>query len=480
MSELEKKFEAKIENKDFVQQFKNHVGSIDMLSYSDVKDWIGYKKKQNIVDMLKNKKYKYIENTDYKIIKEKKENVCKPVNEIYMTFDTLKSICLSAPTEKSHQFRKYYIEMEKIHMEHLNSQINKLKNPISCLAKYSFDINQWLNKKIVYLIYIKDNLYKFGITADPATRFATHKKTLNYSYVMRCWDCFNLANAKKIEDNIKKYLRCNRILTTYEKQTEIFTANTQEELNIVIEKIDEFHKKHYIVPNNSKNNEELNKKLEDEDREINFSKRELVIIDKYNKKYNLNLNKELIDELKQDIKNLMITEGEILEKPVELSKELPKEEIKELIVNCSKCRKPQKQENYGKKLDGSYYKSCDSCLEKSKQAEKRRIRKPLTEEQKKRKYSLRKDKRILDKLNNPPEPVVKQTKEEKLQKKKIYYKENKEVIREKYANRMEAEEAKQKERDRKKNYYWQNHDKLIERNRKYYQKIKTKKEQDNS
>ena len=41
---------------------------------------------------------------------------------------------------------------------------------------------------------------------------------------------------------------------------------------------------------------------------------------------------------------------------------------------------------------------------------------------------------------------------------------------------MKLEEAKQKERDRKKNYYWQNHDKSIERNREYYQKIKIKKD----
>ena len=122
---------------------------------------------------------------------------------------------------------------------------------------------------------------------------------------MKCWDCLNLANAKKIEDELKKYLKCNKLNTTYEKQTEIFIANNKEELNIVINKIDDFHKKHYIVINkNNKENEELNKKLEKEDKEINFSNREMVLVDKYKKKYNLILNKELLEELKKDLQFL--------------------------------------------------------------------------------------------------------------------------------------------------------------------------------
>lgn len=481
MIELKKLYTERIEDEKFIEKFEDYISTDKMISYSDIKDWIGYKQKRTIMEILENDKYDYILGVDYKIVKEKKEGICKPINEIYMSIDTIKCICLTAPTEQSQKFRKYYIEMEKIYKEYIIRLGDKLKNPISCLTKYEFDINQWLNKKIVYLIYIKDNLYKFGITSDPSTRFSKHRSTLDYSYVMKCWDCFNIANAKKIEDDLKKYLNYNKISTKYLGQTEIFTANSKEELNIVINKINEFHKKHYIIPiNNSKTNEELIKKLEQEDREINFSNRELVLIDKYNKKYNLNLNKELIEELKQDVKNLMKVEGELNETHKEEIETLPKEEQKEILVKCTKCPKTQIQENYGKKEDGTYYKRCESCLEKSRIVEENRIRKPLTEDQKKHKYSLRKEKRILDKLNNPPEPVIKQTKEEKLQKKKIYYEENKEEIREKYANKMASEEAKQKERERKVNYYWQNHDKLIERNREYYKKIRTKRENNNN
>jgi hypothetical protein len=153
----------------------------------------------------------------------------------------------------------------------------------------------------------------------------------------------------------------------------------------------------------------------------------------------------------------------------------------ENLIKCTKCSIKQKQEDYGKKEDGTYYKRCDKCLEKSRLVEEKRVRKPMTPEQLQRKYALRKERRILDKLNNPKEKLPKQTKEEKLEKKKIYYEENKEEIREKYANKMQSEEAKQKERERKIAYYWDNHDKLIERNRKYYDENKeelTKKKRD--
>jgi len=205
MDNLDKIFEKKIDDVKFINKFKKYLYTDDMISYSDVKDWIGYKYKKSIMDNLENNKYGYIQGTDYKIIKEKKEGICKPVNEIYMTIDTIKCICMTAPTELSQKFRKYYLEMEKIYKEYFINLENKLKNPIASITKYEFDINQWLKKKIVYLIYIKDNLYKFGITCDPAARFATHRKCLNYNYVIKCWDCFNLANAKKIKDNINNY-----------------------------------------------------------------------------------------------------------------------------------------------------------------------------------------------------------------------------------------------------------------------------------
>ena len=126
------------QNKDdiYIKKFEACITSNKMISYSDVKEWIGYKQKRSVIDFLENDIHGYILGTDYKIIKEKKEGICKPVNEIYMTINTIKDICITAPTEISQKFKKYYLEMEQTYKE------NKLKNPISCVVKYEFDINQ--------------------------------------------------------------------------------------------------------------------------------------------------------------------------------------------------------------------------------------------------------------------------------------------------------------------------------------------------
>ena len=203
-------------DKDFIEKYKKYSLSDEMIPYTEIKDWIGYKDKRSVSDVLNNYKFGFKEGKDYNLVREKKPDICKPVNEIYMTFDTIKSLCMASPTETGNKYRKYFLELEKVTKEYIK---NKIQTPLSCLEKYTFDINQWKKKKIVYLIYIKDNLYKYGITADPENRFAAHRASLNYNYIMKCWDCFNLANAKKVEDELKKYLKCNKLNTTYEKQT---------------------------------------------------------------------------------------------------------------------------------------------------------------------------------------------------------------------------------------------------------------------
>lgn len=151
MIELEKLYNDKIQDEKFVTKFKKFISTNEFIGYSDIKDWIGYKQKRTIIEILLNPKFDYIEDIDYRIVKEKKEGVCKPVNEVYMTIDTIKCIFLTAPTELSQKFRKYYIEMEKIFKEYVIK--NQLKNPMSCLEKYEFDINQWKKKNSIFNLY---------------------------------------------------------------------------------------------------------------------------------------------------------------------------------------------------------------------------------------------------------------------------------------------------------------------------------------
>lgn len=101
-------------NGELIKKYTKFLNSKEMVSYTEVKDIIGYKKKESVLDLLSDEKNGFIKDTDYKIINEKKEGVKKHINEIYMTVDTLKCICMMSSTEQSVQFRKYYLQMEKI------------------------------------------------------------------------------------------------------------------------------------------------------------------------------------------------------------------------------------------------------------------------------------------------------------------------------------------------------------------------------
>ena len=126
----------------------------NMIKYSDVSDWLGYKK-DTVVSILKNNKYNFDEN-DYKIKFNKKDILSY---EIYMKIDTIKAICLLSLTKKGHQFRKYYIKMEKLLKKYISTLLlNKLYNPIPQINAYDFDINKYKNKETLYLINIKKNV----------------------------------------------------------------------------------------------------------------------------------------------------------------------------------------------------------------------------------------------------------------------------------------------------------------------------------
>ncbi|QKF94061.1 phage anti-repressor protein [Fadolivirus algeromassiliense] len=166
---------------NFVDAFCDTLYGNEFIDFENVKEWIGYKKKDTVYNILVNGKYDFVNGTDYKIEKIKKEGICKPINEIYMTIDTIKCICLLCPTEKGQQFRKYYIEMEKLFRQYVSTTIqNKLTNPIPELNKYDFDINKYMKKEVLYLIFIKDDIYKFGVTADIKKRLTNHTNQLNY------------------------------------------------------------------------------------------------------------------------------------------------------------------------------------------------------------------------------------------------------------------------------------------------------------
>lgn len=226
MSEITKYIKDNCDADDKFVEIFNTRDDKKFISFSDVKDWLGYKKKDTVLNILKNEKYGFVESTDYKIEKIKVDGVCKPINDILMTISTIKCICLLCPTKKAHQYRKYYIEMDNLQRQYVSTIIqNQLTNPILQLNQYNFDVAPYINKEVLYLIYIKDDLYKFGVTNDIQTRLAAHTRTLEYKYVVKIWDCKNRSISNKVEVNVKTYAKINKKNFKYKGQIEIIKSD---------------------------------------------------------------------------------------------------------------------------------------------------------------------------------------------------------------------------------------------------------------
>lgn len=350
----------------FVDVFYDTLCNNTFIEFDDVREWIGYKKKETVHNILINKKYGFTEGTDYRIEKIKKDGICKPINEIYMSIDTIKCICLLCPTEKGHQFRKYYIEMEKLFRKYISTTIqNQLSNPIPQLNKYDFDINNYMKKEVLYLIYIKDDIYKFGVSADIKRRLSTHQNLLGYQYVIKCWDCINRTVSKQIEDDIKRYCKVKKINSIYEGQTEIIKTDKIDDIIIVFneyvtKRVDEYEGSF------------KNKQLE----------QQIVLVTKMENLMN-QIQQMNNDDMQKSMTNFVNSMG-LPNNTANPNKSIPDQqddtkeqnlikEFEESIQYCRHCNKNKKLEEFGlNEKTNTHFKQCIQCREKCKIADKQR------------------------------------------------------------------------------------------------------------
>lgn len=248
-----------INNESLANKYSNFLNRKDMVSYTEIKDIIGYKQKRTIEEMLSKKNSGFAKDTDYKFVKEKRDGVCKPINEIYMTVETLKCICLMSQTEQSQQFRKYYLQMEKVFRESASTEsLNKLTNPILVFNDYVTDIKKYVGKEVVYLIELLNNEYKFGITADIIVRLSTHKTNFGHIAVVKIWDGINRSITLRVEDNIKLYTKYNKINIKKGTSTELFkTDNILKMIEIIDGYVGEATKDHYVQISDRKLSQQL-------------------------------------------------------------------------------------------------------------------------------------------------------------------------------------------------------------------------------
>ena len=116
------------------------------------------------------------------------------------------------------------------------------------------DLEKYHNKDCVYIIHIKDNIYKYGNTSHIFKRLQAHKTNLKYNKIIKIFDMNNMNDAIKLENKIKTLVKTLNINIIYNTHVEIFEVDNNNLQNL-IKKIDELSLK--IIKNKNINNVEI-------------------------------------------------------------------------------------------------------------------------------------------------------------------------------------------------------------------------------
>ena len=136
-----------------------------------------------------------------------------------------------------------------------NTEANKFKKWITSevlpsIRKYSIinnyievDLDKYYGIDCVYVIHIKDDIYKYGNTSHLFKRLQSHKTNFNYKKIIKIYEMKNINDAKKLEKRIMNLTKSLNINIIYNlgntNHKEIFKVNNNE-LDSVIKKIDNF------------------------------------------------------------------------------------------------------------------------------------------------------------------------------------------------------------------------------------------------
>ena len=136
------------------------------------------------------------------------------------------------------------------------------------------EINDYVGKDCVYILHIKDNIYKFGHSSKLDTRISTHKIKLDYKKKIKFYILDNINQIQQLEKQLKYFFRKNNMLIKYKNQTEIFQTDN---IDYIIGKIDKFAEsiKYKNIESNEDSDDEITEKYKitkNEELKLEFEK----------------------------------------------------------------------------------------------------------------------------------------------------------------------------------------------------------------
>ena len=161
---------------DFFSLYTIETNDTDIIiNFDNLVIWLDIRKdslKRTLLDS-------YIINIDYQITKIKSTKAGKPKEEILITSDCCKRLCMMSKTDKAEEVRTYFIEIEKLMNKYKNYIIEGLNKRIQILENNQKPIIKPSNG-VIYILktnYDIIDLYKIGKTKKFKERIRTHNSS---------------------------------------------------------------------------------------------------------------------------------------------------------------------------------------------------------------------------------------------------------------------------------------------------------------
>jgi phage anti-repressor protein len=219
-------------NNDFIDDFYN-IYDIDKNNINDypinieiIAKWLNTKK-GDLKETLLNT---YTKNIDYKISKEKEKKISKSNKEnIMLTSECFKRLCLLSKTKKAEEVRTYFLELEKIINNYKDYIIDGLKNTIKILENNQKEVTQKIKGTVYIIRSLKDinSIYRFGQTDDFKKRLSNYNSS--NSDKMEIMYIYETKDSKKIQDCVIAQIKPYR----YKKRKDFYEIDINIIKNII-------------------------------------------------------------------------------------------------------------------------------------------------------------------------------------------------------------------------------------------------------
>ena len=154
------------------------------------------------------------------------------INTIYINESGFYTIILKSKKDEAKKFRRW-VTSEVLPSIRKTRSYNFIDNYIED------NLDKYINKDCVYILHIKDDIYKYGNTSHIVKRLQAHKTNLNYNKIIKIYDFDNMNLSKEMENKIKNFVKSININIQYGKHIEFLQIDNNN-LNNIIFKINKF------------------------------------------------------------------------------------------------------------------------------------------------------------------------------------------------------------------------------------------------